>query len=192
MDGLFFQESKAFIDLLAKREGGRTYWLMACKKSRFLNPYTLQRLIDAGADIAETDNLGWNCLFQCIAYASFPDSAQEFKALRGLLAIFDDIHATDNWGINIFSYVNEQEEWINRHYQDCGSYRQDLWYCALKRSGLDVRYDLAPCERIARYTRWYTPKHYLALCHLDFWTINDLNDQVDHLLLEYPMTEEEA
>jgi hypothetical protein len=165
---------------------------MACKASYLLNPDVLQRLADTGADVAEVDNHGWNCLFQCVAYACNPVTAKDFKALLSLLVLFDDILATDIRGIDIFSYVNEEENWGSDEIRDCGSYRQDLWYCALKRSGLDVRYDLAPCERIARYTRWYTPKHYLALCHLDFWTINDLNDQVDHLLLEYPMTEEEA
>lgn len=186
-----FRESKAFIDLLAKQEDGCTYWLLACRESRFLDPDVLQRLIDTGADIAEVDNFGWNCLFQCVAFACFPGSAKEFKALRSLLAVFDDIRATDLLGIDIFSYVNEQEEWPILLDPDDGSYGQDLWYCALKRSGLDARYDIAPCARIARYTSSYTPKHYLALCHLDFWNSDDFDSQVDLLLLEYPMTEEE-
>jgi len=164
-------------------------------------------LIDTGADIAEVDDFGWNCLFQCVAFACFPGSAKEFKALRSLLAVFDDIRATDLLGIDIFSYVNEQEEWPNHMRPDHGSYRQDLWYCALKRSGLDARYDIAPCARIARYTLTYTPKHYRVLCHLDFWNIEgfdsrvschldfwnieDFDSRVNQLLLQYPMTEEE-
>ena len=165
---------------------------MACKDSGLLNPDTLQRMIDAGADTAEVDDLGRNCLFQCVAYASIPNSAKEFRALRSLLAVFDDIYATDIWGIDIFSYVNEEKRWIDPQYRDFGSYRQDLWYCALKRSGLGARYDMAPCARIARYTPYYTPKHYLALCHLDSWNCDDFDGQVNHLLLLHPMTEEET
>ena len=149
-------------------------------------------MIDAGADIAEVDDVRWNCLFQCVAYAMFPDDAREFKALRCLLAVFDDIYTTDIWGIDIFSYVNGGKKWIDQTRYDCGSYRQDLWYCALKRSGLDARYDIAPCARIARYTPYYTPKHYLALCHLDSWNIREFHSQVDHLLLDFPMTEEDT
>lgn len=104
-----------------------------------------------------------------------PGVCKRFKTLRTLLGVFDDIHATDSWGIDIFSYVNEQGEWINHLLQDCGRYRKDLWYCALKRSGLDARYDIAPCERVARYTPLYTPKHFLALCHLDLWSTDDLS-----------------
>ena len=165
---------------------------MTCKVSCLLNSDTFQRLIDTGADTAEVDGLGWNCLFHCVAHASFPQSAKEFKALRSLLAVFDDIYATDIWGFDIFSYVNEENRWIDSQYQDFGSYRQDLWYCALKRSGLDVRFDIAPCVRIARYTPYYTPKHYLALCLLDSWNRDDLDGQVDHLLPKCPTTEEEA
>lgn len=165
---------------------------MACKATYRLNPDTLQRLLDEGAKVSEVDDHGWNCLFQCIDWASHPDSAKEFKALRSLLAVFDDIHATDIWGNDIFFYVNDEEYWTDPQDQNWGSYRQDLWYCALKRSGLDVRYDIAPCARIARYTPFYTPKHYLALCHLDSWSIDDFADQVDRLLPEHPMTEEEV
>lgn len=149
-------------------------------------------MIDAGADTAEVDNFGWNCLFQCVVHACYPDSAKEFKALRCLLAVFDDIYATDIWGTDVFSYVNEEKSWIDPQHQKFGSYRQDLWYCALKRSGLDVRYDIAPCARIARYTLHYTPKHYLALCHLDSWNCDDFDGRVDHLLFLHAMTEEET
>lgn len=116
----------------------------------------------------------------------------KFKALRSLLTVFDDISAEDHRGADRFSYVNEEKHWAIDRTIDCGSYRQDLWYCALKRSGLDVCYDIAPCARIARYTRFYTPKPYLALCHLDFWNIDDFDSQVDHLLLEHSMIKEET
>lgn len=174
-----------------KNEDGRSYWLIACKASWCIKPYILHRLVDEGANVAEVDGFGWNCLFQCVAWATAPDFANEFRALRNLLAVFDDIYATDHQGVDIFSYVNEEKEWAVDITHDCGSYRQDLWYCALKRSGLDARYDIAPCARIARYTPDYTPLHYLALSHLDFWTVDDPEVQLDRLLLEHPMTEEE-
>ena len=166
---------------------------MAYKTLGLVNTDILQRLVDTGVDVVEVDEHGWNCLFQCVAFASFPQSARELRALRSLLAVLDDVHATDIWGNDIFSYANEEKQWYDYpHEEDCGSYRQDLWYCALKRTGLDARYNIAPRARIARYTTLYTPKHYRALCHLDFWDVDDFDSQVDDLLREYPMTEEET
>jgi hypothetical protein len=127
-----------------------------------------------------------------------PYTAEEYKALRSLLDIFDDIHALDAAGNDILAYVNKVHDWpIEYGQQDrpwYGSYRQDLWYCALKRSKLDIRYNVQPCRRLAQYTRWYTPKHYLALCHLDHWNSFDeelFETQIQPVLQEHPLSEDE-
>lgn len=79
--------------------------------------------------------------------------AIDLKFLRRLLAIFDEIYALDATGNDMFAYVNELRGWPDRHAADWGnnygSYRQDLWYCALARSKLDVRYNVQPCNRLA-------------------------------------------
>lgn len=114
-----------------------------------------------------------------------------------MLKIFEKIYAVDAKGNDVFDYVNELRGWpgsYTRPSYDCGSYRQDLLYCALKRSKLDIRHNVQPCDRLARYTSSYTPKHYLALCYLEDWDLweEDLFErQIQTLLREHPMSEDE-
>jgi hypothetical protein len=126
------------------------------------------------------------------------DDASEFKTLQCLLKIFHDIYALDAEGNDVFAYVNELRDWPERFQRtdlDHGSYKQDLWYCALARNKLDVRYSVQPRKRLARYTQNYTPKNYYALCHLDDWDRSRddayFERQMQELLLEHPLSEEE-
>jgi hypothetical protein len=177
---------------------GRGYWLELCLSNGILeDPSILQAFADKGADISEVDNFGFNCLFVFMSRVEEPGIAQEFKALQYLLEIFNDIHALDATGNDIFAYVNELRDWPKGYgssWNDCGSYRQDLWYCALKRSKLDIRHNVPPCNRLARYTRSYTPKHYLTLCHLEDWNSWEeelFERQIQKLLQEHPLSEDE-
>jgi len=127
-----------------------------------------------------------------------PSNAGELKALQCLLTIFDNIGALDATGNDIFAYVNELRNWPMEYVAPdldyCGSYKQDLWYCVLARSKLDVRHNVQPCKRLARYTNYYTPKHYLALCHLDDWNWYDVAEfsrQIQPVLQKYPLSSEE-
>jgi hypothetical protein len=94
--------------------------------------------------------------------------------------------------------VNELNDWpadYGRTEQYLwGSYRQDLWYLALKRSKLDTYHNVQPYNRLARYTKYYTPKHYLALCYLDDWVSWEeapFEIQIQTVLLEHPFSEDE-
>lgn len=196
------KEGNPYVDFRERFEyrNGRGYWLELCLGQAILHsPPILQAFADNGVDIAETDKNGFNCLFVFMSRAKEPDTAKESRALQRLLTIFDfhDIRALDSTGNDIFSYVNELQEWpetCERSYFDCGSYKQDLWYCALNRSKLDVRYNIQPCGRLARYTEYYTPRHYLALCHLDewdSWNKKAFEKQIQPVIQRYPLSEDE-
>lgn len=166
------EEGSAYMDFSYKNDRGRGYWLDACHVlAQFKRPEILYQYIRAGADIAEVDRYGFNCLFVFMSNANRPRTVEEMRALSFLLTIFDDIYAHDARGNDVFAYVNEVKEWPRKDnvlkLDAFGSYRQDLWYCALARSGLDVRYGIQSCNRLARYTVHYTPRHYQALCYLD-------------------------
>lgn len=138
------EESSAYIDFSNKNWNGRSYFLDACSHlSHFDSPQILNQYVRAGADIAEVDHDGFNCLFVFVSRASTPQNARELEALLLLLTIFDDIFATDARGNDLFVYANEIQKWPWKDYANNlrhdSSYTQDLWYCALARSGLDVR-----------------------------------------------------
>jgi hypothetical protein len=197
------EEGSPYVDFKDRSEfsEGRGYWLEFCSGSAILEDTTLmQALIRKGVDITETDENGFNCLFMFMSRTNWPQTGKELEALRCLLAIFDDIHALDAMGNDVFAYVNEAQDWPERykdplsHIFDDGSYRQDLWYCALARSELDVCNSVQPCDRLARYTKLYTPKMYLALCHLDEWDTCDqdaFERQMQPVLQKYPLSEDE-
>jgi len=153
--------------------------------------------VDRGVNIRETDGYGFNCLFAFMSRAKKPSTAKEFRAIQYLLSIFDDIYALDATGNDVFTYVNEHRDWPGSYtepHNECGSYRQDLWYCALARSKLDIRHDVQPCNRLARYTEYYTPKHYLALCYLDdwiWWNEALFEKQIQPVLQKHPLSEHE-
>jgi hypothetical protein len=150
----------------------------------------LQRIIDAGCNIAEKDANGWNCLFYSVLYSHKPGSSFDIEKLQYLLSIFDDIYATDTQGRTIFDLVDND--------QDSGSdsYCRDLWYYALERAGIDVSSHLVQHPRVPSYSMWiwdeYTPEHYHALKHLEYWDEDNFRSQMDRLLQEIPLNDEEA
>jgi hypothetical protein len=165
------------------------------------DPSILQATAEKGADITEVDKYGFNCLFVFMSRVGEPGIAREYKALRCLLDIFNDIYALEATGNDIFAYVNELRDWPTEYENpircEYGSYMQDLWYCALARSNLDIRHNVQPCNRLARYTRWYTPIHYSALCHLEDWDSFDeekgpLERQIQPVLQKHPLSEHEC
>jgi hypothetical protein len=169
--------SSPYIDFQERSDiiAGRGYWIELCLGLVTReDPSLLQMFVDKGVNVRETDEYGFNCLFAFVSRAKNPGIAREVRALQYLLSIFDDIYALDATGHDIFAYTNELRDWPGSYrepYYECGSYRQDLWYCALARSKLRDRHNIQSCNRLARYTRYYTPKHYLALCHLDDWDL---------------------
>jgi hypothetical protein len=171
---LLLREGSTFIDLRNLQENGRSLWLQSCRRECSQHtPAILQALITAGVNVEETDGNGWNCLFQRVLGSVSPEHSYDLGALRFLLTVFDDVFARDTQGMSIFEIVNDERELLVRSDGDddsCGSYRQDLWYCALYRSKLQVRFDLPPPSRKPRFTLRYTPQHYRALVDLTYWT----------------------
>lgn len=155
----------------------------------------MHKLVNAGCDIAEKDDDGWNCLFHSVLSSDQPDASYEFERLQYLLSIFDDIYARDASGGTIFDHLGNYQQ-----YKLYGTYRRDLWYCALERAGIDVSSHLAqqprvPSYRIERtpiYSYRYTPEHYYALKHLRSWDEDNFRSQMDRLLQEVPLDEDEA
>lgn len=163
-------------------------WLDACGGSSLS---VLQRIIDAGCNVAEKDEKnGRNCLFHVIFGSMHPENSCDFEKLQYLLSIFDDIYARDAHGRTIFDCVKDFQGYA------LGSYKRDLWYCALDRAGIDVSSQLVQYPRVSSYTMLdyagYTPEHYHALKHLGSWDESNFRSQMDHLLQEIPLDEDEA
>lgn len=160
---ILLRERDGFIDLKLPVAEGLSLWLYACTYASFVTTTKVfSVLLDAGCNSQEVDANGMNALFHCVLNAFRPESSVELQALLYLLRLGIDIHATDKRGMTISDYVND-----NQYTYECvlGSYRQDLWYCALVRGGFTV----PPCTRSAKYTKYYTPRHYFALCNLESW-----------------------
>ncbi|GAB7325794.1 hypothetical protein MBLNU13_g09883t1 [Cladosporium sp. NU13] len=188
---LILVEGNIFLDPKNFRHNRMSLWLNACRNSYSSAPWILQILKDAGCNIAEKDHRGWNCLFITVLSSIQPGYSHEFEKLQYLLGIFDNIHARDTNGRTIFDYVDDVQE------DDyCGSYSRDLWYCALKRAGIDVSSHLAQHPRVPSYKMRghfeYTPEHYHALKHLQSWDEDNFRSQMDRLLQEIPLDEDEA
>lgn len=162
----------------------------ACRQACKSAPSILQRLVDAGCDIAEKDDRGWNCLFHSVSESRQPEASYEFEELRYLLSIFDDIYARDAKGRTLFDHVDESQGDIH------GSYRRDLWYSALERSGIDVSLHLVQHPRVPSYKMRkygeYTPEHYHALKHLQSWDRYNFRSQMERLLQDISLDEDEA
>ena len=183
-------EAINFLDLKNFLRHGVTLWLYACADARRSAPWILQRLKDAGCNIAEKDDNGWNCLFYCVLMSNRPKASCGLEKLQYLFTIFDDIHARDTEGRTIFDHVHEPPDSYT------GSYCRDLWYCSLERAGVDisshlVQHPRVPSYRIERVFE-YTPEHYHALKHLQSWDEDNFRSQMDRLLLEIPLDEDEA
>jgi hypothetical protein len=162
------REGSAFFDVRSFRERGKSLWMYACSKAGLLaSPKILKVLVQAGTMIAEVDEDGWNCLFHCAGLSGRHWQSNEFEALRYLFTIFEDIFARDLKGRTIFDVVADVK--LNPKPLQ-GSYRQDLWYCALFRSGLARRSNIPlPPPGSLKFDKWYRPAHYRALLYLDTW-----------------------
>lgn len=139
---------------------GQSAWLYACGKAQFLpTPMTLDRLVDAGCNVLQVDDRGWNCLFHCVVNALLPFTAMEFQVLMYLLERFHDVLAKDKDGLTIIDHVRDTSD---MH----GSYRRHLWTTALARAGFECA---EPCTR-GVYMEHYLPEHHLAMRHLESWS----------------------
>jgi hypothetical protein len=162
------REGSAFFDVRSFRERGQSIWMHACSAINVLaSPRMLEVLVKAGAMITEVDDDGWNCLFSCVLGSWNPCFSDDFEALRYLLTVFDDIFARNSTGRSLFGVLADDD--LGR-YARYGSYRQDLWYCALYRSGLVERSNitLPPLGRLI-FDEQYRPERYRALLYLDTW-----------------------
>lgn len=152
-------------------------WERACRNALFLpSPKVLEALVKAGSLIAEIDEYDWNCLFHCVQRSFFPNQSAEFAALRFLLTVFNDIFAQDRDGFTIFDHVSLANG-------QCGSYRQDMWYCAIYRSGLDSRFGILPPLSPPTFTSDYTIGKYRAMLYLDTWDFGGFGQ----LMSDYPL-----
>jgi hypothetical protein len=170
---------------------GPSIWLTAfqwCSPS----PELVQSLLDAGCDINETTidfrNApdGRNCLFLQVLRAKETGTSLEFATLRFLIRQHANVFAKDANGLTVFDYVNKGG---GLHSQ----YRRDLWYCVLRREGIETGQAIKARPRgVVGYRESYTPEHYGALCYLDTWTKSDLSEQVHDTLKSCPWTQEDA
>lgn len=176
------REGSAFFDVRSFQIQGKSIWLHACSQARMLNsPKILQILVHAGANTAEICRYGWNCLFACILNSLEPSSSAEFEALQYLLTICDDIFARDDTGCSIFDHVDQDP----RFDMSIGSYKQDLWYCAIYRSGLAQIFEIPPPTWTPIFTSRYTIQHYRALLYLDTWnTDREVHRVPDYVLVD--------
>ena len=128
------------------------------------SPGILRLLVEAGSTVEEVDDHGWNCLFQWVSGSRTPWFSEDFEALQYLLTVFGDIFARDTTGMDIFDLVYDFT-----HRQENGSYREDLWYCALYRSGLALTFNLPTPPMPPVFSSRYNIQHYRALLYLDTW-----------------------
>ena len=176
------REGSAFSDVRDFREDGRSTWIHAC--SSLTSSELLNVLVQAGVNIAEVDGAGRNCLFLCVQFASFMERSVEFEALRYLLTVFDDIFARDNQGCTIFDLITDDRT----DYHHTGSYRQDLWYCALYRSNIPLGINIPPPPRGPLSCCWYTKEHCRALLYLESWDFISLTcSEAEHPLINKDM-----
>jgi hypothetical protein len=107
------------------------------------------------------------------------------ETLRFLLRKNANALNSDASGSTISDLVDSDFNWPT------STYKRDLWYCALRREGIDTGSTIEAHPRITKYNTLYTPEHYRALCYLDTWTEEDLSQQVQETLEAYPWTREE-
>lgn len=169
----------------------KSIWMFGFSQPGTLPLRIVKRLLDMGCDINETAASlpdipdGWTCLFLQVLRAFYPQDSREFEVTRFLIRQHANIFAKDGSGLTIFDHVNAELTWTSK------SYQWDLWYCALRREGIDIGAMIEEHPRIAKYNERYTPEHYRALCCLDHWTEENLSQQVHDLLEAYPWSEEE-
>ena len=185
------RENPLYLNVATLSTMGPSIWLSAFLSLSKPNIRILRYLLEAGCDINETTrNLpgfpdGWNCLLLQVSRAVHPKESWDFERLRFLLRQNANIWAKDASGLTIFDHVNTV-------LCQLAAYQRDLWYCALRREGIDIGQANKLYPRTAIYGRKYSPKHYRALCYLDTWTGEDLSQQVHDTLKTHPWTEDEA
>jgi hypothetical protein len=97
--------------------------------------------------------------------------------------LFDDIFACDKTGLDIFDMVHYK---TYRNVWCVGSYSQDLWYCALYKSGLApaLKRKIPTQSMPPVFNLTYTIKHYRALLYLNTWDVSSWDqDMVTRSLL---------
>lgn len=164
------------------REDGKSLWMHACSMAyELMSPEILKVLVEAGVDIAEVDDEERNCLFQCVGSAMSPLRSDEFEALRYLLTVFDDIFARDIEGGTVF-HLASNASIVGP--LSTGSYKQDLWYCALYRSNVPLGVNIPPPPPGPLFSCWYTKEHYRALLYLESWDFESLTcSEADYPLI---------
>lgn len=191
---LLLSEGAAFIDRRKNESIGQDLWRIVRTYEAPVPTETLLALLSLEWDVASTDERGWNCLVYCVLAAKSPRTGKELESLRFLLTSFGQFFAQDNatWSVlnpieaemPILSWpadleVDTYEQPLRLH----GSYQQDLWYCALYRSGLYSSYDIRPPRSRPTFTPAYTPQHYRALLYLDSWDMEEELPALDSVLL---------
>jgi hypothetical protein len=189
---LFLVEASGLIDPKTFEYDDKDLWLYE-SGSYYCSASTLQQLHSLGCRISGTSPLdGWNCLFVSVMDSENPSNSRDFEKIQFLLSVFDDVYARDRKGATVFDWVNEDVNGLHSP----GSYRRDLWYCALERVGIDISDHLAHHPRIGVYNKTeyccYTPEHYRALKRLQSWDQSNFRSQMDNLLQENPLDEEES
>ncbi|KAM0723657.1 hypothetical protein Q7P37_000645 [Cladosporium fusiforme] len=187
---MMLEKGKMYIATDSAVPNGDSLWLHACARMSDASApvKTMQSLLSEWVNTAETDSDGWNCLFFCVHRASDPSVSCELEILQLLLDRFDDIHARDKSGVTLFDYVNDEMTYSMR-----GSYRRDLWFCALERTGMlrgDEKRKIGSGK--PRFTEDYTPLHSHALRFLDRWDESDVWPQVKSTLEHHPWSDEET
>lgn len=165
------REGSAFFNASSYQIDGVSLWLRACTMSGMLDsPKILQVLIEAGVKTTDVDSRGWNCLFRCVLGSRFPSCSAEFEALQYLLTVFDDIFACETAKpyCDLFDWVHH---FTFHQPSELGSYKEDLWYCALYRSELALRVEIPPPLVPPVFNSRYTVQHYRALLYFDTWDI---------------------
>jgi len=156
--------------------------LYAFRLPRPLTLRIVKELLDMGCDINQAAmNLpdvpdGWSCLFLQVLRAEHPRFSSEFEIVRLLIKQRANWFAKDACGLTIFDHVNAALE------KSSMSYQRDLWYCALQREGIAIDATIETHPRIAKYNKYYTLGHYLALRYFDHWTGENLSRQLQGLL----------
>jgi hypothetical protein len=167
---------------------------------------TVKAMIDRGlgAEFATTNTNGWNALFLFVLAADSPSTGEELNITRILLPVVGDVFTQDCDSLTLFdrvqlkrparSWMNDErstKEYNNEAYDTSpkchGSYQQDLFYCAILRSGLCYLHDLPPLPAGPCFTRRYTPQHYRAMLYLNSW-----DEKVDPTTFTHPLLSQDS
>lgn len=162
---------------------------------------TLSTVLDLGlgSEFAVKDQYGWNSLFFFVLHAHPEQPGEILEVTQALLGVVNNVFAQDCDGLTLFEhtkfdtckqktpfadkYVDFEDMYCrtSRYLPDVwydylpeiqGSYQQDLWYCALLRSGRYSSCELPRLPPTPYFTIEYTPQHYRALLYLKSWDMD--------------------